>query len=61
MNVRIIFESDIREKLSIIWTLAHIRLTIVKQTMCHAHKQLNHVGLLQGLKVKPSKSTIRYT
>ena len=36
MNVRIIFESDISEKLSTIWTLAHIRWTIVKQAMCRA-------------------------
>ena len=39
MNVRIIFESDIREKFSTIWTLAHIRWTIVKQAMCRAPKQ----------------------
>ena len=39
MNVRIIFEGDIREKLSTIWTLQHIRSTIVKQAMCHAPKQ----------------------
>ena len=39
MNVRVIFEGDIREKLSSIWTLAHIRWTIVKQAMCRASKQ----------------------
>ena len=39
MNVRIIFEGDIQEKLSTIWTLAHIRWTIVKQAMWRAPKQ----------------------
>ena len=39
MNVRIIFKSDIREKLSTIWTLVHIRCIIIKQTMCRAPKQ----------------------
>ena len=39
MNVRIIFEDDIWEKLSTIQTLAHIRLTIEGQAMCRAPKQ----------------------
>ena len=36
MNVRVIFEDDIREKLFTIWTLAHIRRTIEGQAMCRA-------------------------
>ena len=58
MNVRIIFEGDIREKLSTIWTLAHIRLTIVKQAMCRAPKQIKPCRFAPRVKVIPSKPTI---
>ena len=58
MNVRIIFEGDIQEKLSTIWTLAHIRYTLVENAMCRTPKQFKPCRFAPRVRVVPSKPTI---